>query len=104
MTGTKQTDEHRANSSAAQQQRWFDPAEHAKVSVGLKEYYAENPDAATRMSEAQKKSYAAHLERRIRQSVAQKARRERERIAKMPAMVAQQNLSAAKLPVKIALT
>ena len=76
----------------------------AEVSDDLKKFHAENPDAVTKSYELRKKSHAARIEKRNKQSVAQKARRERERIAKMPAMVAQQNLSAANLPAKIALS
>ena len=76
----------------------------AKVSDDLKKFYAANPDAVTKSYELRKKSHAARIEKRNKQSDAQKARRARERIAKMPLLVANQNRAAANLPAKIALS
>ena len=76
----------------------------AEVSDGLKKFHAANPDAVTEAYELRKKSQVARTERQSKQAIAQKARRARERVAKMPLLVAQQNLSAAKLPAKIVLS
>lgn len=57
MTGSKQTDEHRANSSAAQQKRWLDPAEHEKASAAQKKRY-EDPAEHAKTAAALKKSRA----------------------------------------------
>ena len=76
----------------------------ATVSDGLKNFHAENPDAVTRAYELRKQSSIARNERHSKQSIAQKARRERERIARMPELVAKQNLAAANLPAEIDLS
>lgn len=68
--------------------RWGDPQEHEKHSERMRKFYADNPEAATRMSEAQKKSYAENPERRKNQSIAQKARRARERTEREKARAA----------------
>ena len=55
MTGRKQTDEHRANSSKAQQKRWEDPLEHEKASGAQRKRY-ENPAEHAKTSAAIKTS------------------------------------------------
>lgn len=75
----------------------------AEVSVDLKKFHAENPDVIKRTYELRKKAYMARIESKTKQAAAQKARRARERIAKMPLLVAKQNRAAAQLPEKIAL-
>ena len=82
-------------------ERFKDPAEHEKISRGLKKFHEENPDAAIRMSESQKKSYAENPERREKHSASQKARRERERIERLPIKVAEQNQASAQLPMPL---
>ena len=53
------------------------------------------------MSESQKKSYAENPERREKHSASQKARRERERIERLPIKVAEQNQASAQLPMPL---
>lgn len=87
--------------SARNIKHFKDPEEHAKISRGLKKSYAENPMRCVTMADSQKKSYAENPKRLIRLSASQKARRESERIAKLPAKVAEQNQAAANLPIPL---
>ena len=79
----------------SQQKRFEDPAEREKVSVGLKKYFAEHPEAAAAIS-ARTKGRQDSDETRARKSLGQQARQARLRLERLPLLVAQQNLSAAR--------
>ena len=81
--------------SIRQKKRFEDPAEHEKVSVGLKKFYAEHPEAALAIS-ARNKGRQDSDETRARKSLGQQARQARLRLERLPLLVAQQNISAAR--------